>query len=227
MLNANINNISLTKEPKSIIIRDTNFQLEKNKIYSILGKNGSGKTTLIKALTNLLDEEEYLIDANVVYNNESILELHDNKLTQLRENKIKYVFQDALNSFDPLKTFRFYFDKISVDKNITEELIDFFLLPKLDKIIKMHSYEVSIGMAQRIAIIIALLASPEIIILDEPTSAVDVTIANLISIKLKEQAVQKKCTILIITQDILFAENVSDYTAILDNKTLAEFSPVI
>jgi ABC-type dipeptide/oligopeptide/nickel transport system ATPase component len=90
----------------------------------------------------------------------------------------------------------------------------------------MHPYEVSGGMAQRISFVLALLSHPEIIILDEPTSGIDSAIANLFMLKLKEFVGNNKNCALLVTQDILFAEKISDRIAYLAGGKLSEFCTV-
>ena len=87
----------------------------------------------------------------------------------------------------------------------------------------MYAYEVSGGMAQRINFILILLSKPEMIILDEPTSGIDSAIANLFLLKLKEFVKQNDNSVLLITQDIIFAEKVSDKIAYLADRKLSSF----
>ncbi|MHB8843049.1 MAG: ATP-binding cassette domain-containing protein, partial [Candidatus Aquicultor sp.] len=144
------------------------------------------------------------------------------ELRIFRKEKVRYVFQDTMNSFDHLKTIRYYFDLLAKDKSEIEELTEYFLLPDLKSLYKMYPYEVSGGMAQRISFILALLSHPEIIILDEPTSGIDSAIANLFLLKLKEFTRRNKNSVLLVTQDISFAEKASDEIAYLVNGVLSQ-----
>ena len=90
----------------------------------------------------------------------------------------------------------------------------------------MYPFEVSGGMAQRISLTLALSAEPELIILDEPTSGIDVGIANLFLLKLKEFAASGNHSVLLVTQDLDFAKRVSNKIARLSNEKLSEFKPV-
>jgi ABC-type glutathione transport system ATPase component len=217
--------IRSTLEEK-ILLRDISFNLESNNIYTIIGKNGSGKTTLLKALTGLLDQRFYKIDGEVIFKGENLLTSSKEKLIEIRTNKIKYVFQDAVNSFDHLKTFDYYFKKLSKDSTQTEALLNYFLLPPSDKLFKMYPYETSGGMAQRISFILALSAQPDLIILDEPTSGIDAGIANLFLLKLKDFLSAGNHSVLLVTQDIDFAKKISNKIALLSEGSLSEFSSV-
>jgi ABC-type dipeptide/oligopeptide/nickel transport system ATPase component len=201
------------------------FDLGIGKIYTILGKNGSGKSTLIKSLTMLLNKNIYTTIGNVYWNNENIFQMNEERSLNLRKKEIRYVLQDLNNNFDPLKNIKYYFDKSgSTEEQISVELKN-YLLPGYDSISNLHPYEISGGMAQRLSFMLALLPHPNLLILDEPTSAIDYSNVNLIKLKLKEIALNSD-TALIVTQDIIFAKEVSDQIAYLDQGTLTEFVDV-
>lgn len=224
MLQVQIREIYLkTPGADRAILNDAIFDLPANKIYTILGKNGSGKSTLIKSITGLLNSNVYSVSGNVFYNSENTSHYSAKKMLEFRKDKIKYVFQDAINSFDPLKRLKYYFDFQAKDQSLIDETLEYFLLPLSEDIYKMHAYEVSGGMAQRISFALALLSQPEIIILDEPTSGIDPAIANLFLLKLKEFAGINRNSVLLVTQDVIFAEKVSDKIAYLKNGRLSEF----
>lgn len=223
MLEVLIKNLFInTKEPK-LLLKDIHFVLPKNKIYTILGKNGVGKSTLIKSLTRLLDKDIYSVDSQVFFEGKDLYSLNYNELMEIRKNKIKYVFQDTINSFDPLKKFEFYFKKLAKNKNDIDILLEYFILPKSKELFKLYPYEVSGGMAQRISFVISLLTEPELIILDEPTSGTDAAISNLFLLKLNEFVGKNNNAVLLVTQNLFFAEQVSDKISYLSNKTLTEF----
>ncbi|OGU77651.1 MAG: hypothetical protein A2V93_09320 [Ignavibacteria bacterium RBG_16_34_14] len=224
MLNVLLNTVSVTGDNKQrIILKDIIFELEDGNIYTILGKNGSGKSTLLKSLTGLLDNRFYSVNGKVIYNEKDILPLDKDELQKIRKNEIKYVFQDAVNSFDHLKTFRYYFDLISKNQKSIDEQLEFFLLPDSKTLFKMYPYEVSGGMAQRISLILTLLAKPKIIFLDEPTSGIDAPIVNLLLIRLRK-FVNEGNLVLMVTQDIELAKNASSKIALLSDGTLYKFT---
>ena len=223
MLNVLLNNVSVTKDKERTILRDVAFELEGGKIYTILGKNGTGKSTLLKSLTGLLDNRFYSVSGKVIYEDKDILSLKGDELQNIRKNKIKYVFQDPVNSFNHLKKFKYYFNLVTKDDKEVDKLLDFFLLPDTKKLFKMYPYEVSGGMAQRISLILALLANPKIILLDEPTSGIDAPIVNLLLIKLRE-FVSNGNLALMVTQDLELAKSASNKIALLSDNTLSSFS---
>lgn len=224
MLSADIKSVTLLTEDKNrIVLKNIKFNITRGKIYTILGKNGSGKSTLIKSLTSLLPNELYEVSANVVFGETELLNTSAERLIEIRKHKIRYVFQDAVNSFDPLKKIKYYFDLSNVSSLKIEELLIFFLLPTYKKMSGLHSYELSGGMAQRLLIVLALLANPDLLILDEPTSGVDYAVMNLILLKMKHFVRDNNKSVLIVTQDINFAIKSSDYIAYLSEGSLSKF----
>ncbi len=227
MLQVQIREITIKTPPeKRRLLSNINFDLGENQIFTILGKNGSGKSTLAKSITGLLDKKFYSVFGTIILNGMDIFSLKNEELLKIRRNSIKYVFQDAMNSFDHLLKLKYYFDLLAKDKNEIDNLLSYFLLPDSKKLFKMYPYEVSGGMAQRISFVLALLSTPEIIILDEPTSGIDLAIANLFLLKLKEFTNQNKNSVLLITQDISFANKVSDKIAYLADGHLSKFYEV-
>lgn len=214
--------ISTRNNSKTILLSNAEFNIVKNKIYTIIGKNGSGKTTLIKSLTGLLDNRFYSVYAKVLFEGKDILSFSEDEFRELRKHKIKYVFQDAKNSFDHLKTLEYYFNFISNREEI-EHTLSYFLLPRSEKLFKLYPYEISGGMAQRVSLTLALLSKPSLIILDEPTSGIDAAIANLFLLKLKEYVSTNAASILLVTQDLAFAQKISSKIAILSDRKLSEF----
>jgi peptide/nickel transport system ATP-binding protein len=223
MLNVSLKSIKIkTENSEKILLKDINFQPEKNKISVILGKNGSGKSTLIKALTRLLDERFYSISGSVLFNGKDLMLLSEEELLKIRKNKIRYVFQDAINSFDPLKRMSYFFRAYKDDDQLSLLLND-FLLPEKEKLLKLYPYELSGGMAQRLLLILALLKNPEVLILDEPTSGIDSPISNLILLKLKEFANAESKIVLLVTQDLQFAKSSGDKFSCLAEGTFSKF----
>jgi ABC-type glutathione transport system ATPase component len=219
----NINKISLTDQKGTrTILEKLNFKIESGKIYTILGKNGSGKTTLIKSLTKLLSNFIYKIEGSTFWKDENVYEMDESRLLKLRRKEVRYVLQNLTFNFDPLKKLKYYFDNSGIKREIIQQHLESFLLPDYETISRLHPYEISGGMAQRLSLLFALLPNPQFIVLDEPTSAVDYSNINLIKIKLQE-FIQEGGAVLIVTHDLGFAKDVSDQLAFLQGGILSEF----
>jgi peptide/nickel transport system ATP-binding protein len=223
MLKADIIKITLNNNNAiRELLCNINFTVSDKRVYTILGKNGSGKSTLIKSLTALLSKALYKVDGKVFWYNENIFGMDSARLLELRKKEIKYVLQDLTNNFDPLKKLKYYFDNSGIDEPFISLQLKSFLLPDYQTISNLHSYEISGGMAQRISLMLAMLTNPKLLILDEPTSAIDYANINLIKLKLLDFK-QAGGSVLIVTQDINFAQEISDEIAFLHNNKLSEF----
>ena len=222
----NIKELKLsTSTEEKVLLNDIFFNLSEKCIYTILGKNGSGKSTLIKSLAGLLVKRFYSVKGSIVADNIDITTATEDELMSIRREKIKYVFQDATNSFDPLRKLGYYFKRFRLDIKESEELLNYFLLPRLNELSQMYPYELSGGMAQRFSFVIALLMNPELLILDEPTSGIDAAIANLFLLKIKEFISGDKKAVLLVTQDIEFAKSAGGFTAHISEGTFFPFKP--
>lgn len=201
MLSVNINSVSIINdEMKRKLLSDIKFEIVSGKIYTILGKNGSGKSTLIKALTDLLPKVDFEITGKVIFNSTNLLNTSAENIRNIRQYNIRYVFQDAANSLDPLKKIKYYFDLSNISPLKIEELLIYFQLPAYKNLSELYSCELSGGMAQRLLIVLALLANPDLLILDEPTSGVDYAVMNLILLKVKNYVRDNNKSVLIVTQ---------------------------
>ena len=224
MLKVDINKITVhNNNATRELLRNIKFTLREKKIYTVLGKNGSGKSTLIKSLTDLLDKDIYKVIGKVYWHDENIFEMDKLRLLELRTKEIKYVLQDLTNNFDPLKKIKYYFDKSGVSENTISVHLKNYMLPEYGTISNLHSYEISGGMAQRLSFMLAILKKPKLLILDEPTSAIDYANINLIKIKLVDFK-NAGGSVLVVTHDINFAKEISDEIAFLDNNKLSEFT---
>lgn len=224
MIRINIKSVNLFEQTgKRILLRDVAFTMEKQNIYTILGKNGEGKSTLLKSVTKLLDENIFSTTGSIEFAGVDLLSLSQSRLAEFRKAKIQYVFQDPVNSFDPLKKIGYYFKHYSFDKNEIKKEFEFFNLSNPEKFFGLYPYEVSGGMAQRIAIVLALLKKPKFLLLDEPTSGIDGETIFLVKERLKKFVMQNKAVVLIITQDLSFAENMTHHIAYLEEGNLSEF----
>ena len=226
MIKTELQKISIISNHKErILLKDIFFELKPNRIYTILGENGSGKSTLIKSLSLLLDNRTFNVEGKIFFNSRNLFELTDDELLLFRRKNIRYVFQDCVNSFDPLKTIGYYFNNLVDDASKLSTLLEYFNLPSVKELSKLYPYELSGGMAQRIAIVIASISNPQLLILDEPTSAADTAVINLLIHFLKDYVSKEPRTVLIVTQDLLFAKKVSYEIALIKNNSLTEFQP--
>lgn len=223
MLKVDIKQLTIKNQSKEIaLLKNINFNLKEGKVYTILGKNGSGKTTLIKSLTKLLDTKTYNLFGKILWDEQSIYQMSDVELLNLRRYKIRYVFQDLTNNFDPLKKLEFYLSQSKLNTSDLNKILSDFLLPDYKIISELYPYEISGGMAQRLSLMLSIISNPKLLILDEPTSALDYINTNLLKFILKDYC-EKLNSVIIVTHDMTFAKEVSGEIAVLKDGILSEF----
>ena len=205
-------------------VRDISFTLEKGRTLAIVGESGSGKSVTSRAIMGLLAPNALVEGGEILYRSRDLLKMPEKELCKLRGNKIAMIFQDPLTALDPI---------MPIGKQIAETMIINQKMSKADaknKAIRLmeevgirdakarydkYPFAFSGGMRQRIVIAIALAADPEILICDEPTTALDVTIqAQILELlgKLKEE---RHLSMIFITHDLGVVANVADHIAVM------------
>ncbi|MCX6168341.1 MAG: ATP-binding cassette domain-containing protein [Ignavibacteriales bacterium] len=224
IIEANIDFVELKLNGTSkVLFRNVNFKLEENSIYTLLGNNGVGKTTFLNTLLNLLDLKFYRVEGKINLLGCDLLNSSAEELQFLRKNSVRFIFQDAVNCFDPLKKIGYYFDQLKFESGILDELLDYFLLPPKEIILNYYPYELSGGIAQRIALIWGIISKPKLLIIDEPNSALDQPLSVLLSKKLAEISILNDLSILVVTQDLKFAFSTGGKIGLLKPDGIEEY----
>jgi oligopeptide transport system ATP-binding protein len=193
-------------------VRDVSFDLRQGETLAIVGESGSGKTVTAKSLMRLLPEANTLIkDGEVIFEGENLLTLSEQRMQKIRGSKIAMVFQDPMTSLDPT---------MRVGKQIVEslrkhlglsgqrakeravELLTLVGIPNPEDRVRQYPHQFSGGMRQRVVIAIALSCEPQILIADEPSTALDVTIQAQILELLRELQEQLGMSVMLITHDL-------------------------
>jgi oligopeptide transport system ATP-binding protein len=193
-------------------VRDVSFDLRRGETLAIVGESGSGKSVTAKSIMRLLPEANTLIKGGeILFEGEDILKLSEKRMQDIRGPKIAMVFQDPMTSLDPT---------MRIGRQITEslkehlglsgqrakeravELLTLVGIPNPEDRIKQYPHQFSGGMRQRVVIAIALACDPQILIADEPTTALDVTIQAQILELLRELQEQLGMSVILITHDL-------------------------
>jgi oligopeptide/dipeptide ABC transporter ATP-binding protein len=212
------------------VVRGVDLDIDKGECAGIIGESGCGKTTVGLSITKLIPERKGNIGSGeILFENRDVLKLEPEELRKIRGKKISYVFQEPFSSLNPV--FSIYEqikealeEKIDSDSQIAEVLKSV----GLEKIIgkkNMYPHELSGGMQQRVMIGMAIASKPSLIVLDEPTTALDVTVQRQILDLILELKNKMGLSILFISHDLRIVFNTADKIAIMYAGKIVECGP--
>jgi oligopeptide/dipeptide ABC transporter ATP-binding protein len=205
-------------------IRGISLDLQPGEIHGVVGESGSGKTMTAKSILRLHDETKTMYSGQILYNDTDILSLKKNKLRQLRGREISMVFQDPMVSLNPLLTIGEQISEMLIlhlglknteayEKAVS--LLENVGIHPAENRYKQYPFQFSGGMLQRIMIAIAISCNPKILIADEPTTALDVTIqAQTLELLKKLQGVTDM-TILFVTHNFGVVAEICDRVSVM------------
>lgn len=222
-----INNLQIsfaTFAGKVQAIRGLDLELRRGETLAIVGESGSGKTVTNRAIMGLLSDNAIVEDGSIIYKDQDILQLSESQKREIRGKQIAMIFQDPMTSLNPtLSIGRQIMEVLRKHRGMNsqeayEEAIELLTLTGIrnpKERLKQYPHQFSGGQRQRIVIAIALAGDPEVLIADEPTTALDVTIqAQIIELFEKIQA-EKGMSIIFITHDLGVVANVADRIAVM------------
>lgn len=206
-------------------IREVSLDIYEGESLAIVGESGSGKSVLTKSFMGLLDRNGWVDSGNIMYNNEDLAKYKTEKQwLNIRGKKIAMIFQEPMTSLNPLKTIgKQIKETVELHQNLKGEkaklaVIDILKDVGIDDPVNRYNqypHEFSGGMRQRVVIAIAIACNPKILICDEPTTALDVTIQAQILQLLKRLKDKYGLTTIYITHDLGVVANVADRIAVM------------
>ncbi|WP_080146294.1 ABC transporter ATP-binding protein [Marinilactibacillus piezotolerans] len=209
--------------------------LKKNEILAIVGESGCGKSTLATSIMGLHDHKNTKITGEILYKDLNLIDLNEKLYNRIRGNDIGMIFQDPLGSLNPLMTiYKQIAEALVYHSDLNEkqirarvlELLNQVGIPRPEQIMKSYPHELSGGMRQRVVIAIALANKPPIIIADEPTTALDVTIqAQILDLMIDIQN-ETGSGIILITHDLGVVAQTADRVAVMYAGQIVEEAPV-
>ena len=216
-------------------IRGVNFHLNAGETLAIVGESGSGKSITVRSVLQLLASNATISKGEVLYHGDDLLQKSDKEMDKIRGNKISMIFQDPMTSLDPTMTIgKQVAEPLLIHNNVskkdalkrTEEVLRLVGIP--NPAVRMNDYphQFSGGQRQRIVIAIAIVDYPEILIADEPTTALDVTVQAQIIDLLKELQQKIGTSIIFITHDLGVVAGIADRVAVMYAGRFVEYGSV-
>ena len=211
------------------------FSLEEGEILAIVGESGCGKSVTSMSLLNLISRPGKIVDGKILYKNENLLEKSGEEMRRIRGNEISMIFQEPVASLNPVfkigrqigETIMFHRNVSKKDANIRAlELLSSVGIPDPLSVMEKYPHQLSGGMCQRVMISIALACEPEILIADEPTTSLDVTIQAQILRLLKDLKEKRGTSIILITHDMGVVAQMADNVMVMYAGQAVEYAGV-
>ena len=217
------------------IIRDVSLQLEAGKVFALVGESGSGKSVTSMAAMRLLPDALAITSGSVHVGEEDLFELSESRMQNVRGRRVAMIFQNAMTALNPVQ---------KVGKQVAETLklhtalrgdalrkrvVQLFTevgIPEPDRRFDFFPHQLSGGQQQRVMIAVALACEPEILIADEPTTALDVTIQEQVLELIRELTRSRQLAVLLITHDMGVVRNTADEVAVMYRGEIIERASV-
>ena len=213
------------------VIRKIDFSLEKNEILGIVGESGSGKSVTSLAILGLLPKNKTEINGSILFQEDELLNRSEKDFQKIRGNKISMIFQEPMSSLNPSLTCGFQvIEMILQHQQISKkeakthvlELFKKVKLPRIEAIFNQYPHQLSGGQKQRVMIAMAIACNPEILIADEPTTALDVTVQKEIIKLLKEIQAETNMSIIFISHDLALVSEIADRVLVMHDGNIVE-----
>ncbi|WP_092577500.1 ABC transporter ATP-binding protein [Hyunsoonleella jejuensis] len=226
-----INNLSIAFKGNEVI-HNISYHLKKNEILGIVGESGSGKSVSSLAILGLLPKGIATIPTgSISFNGLDLTQLSNKGLQNIRGHKIAMIFQEPMSSLNPSMTCGKQVQEILLQhtnlsnteaKNETLSLFDKVKLPNIARVFSSYPHEISGGQKQRVMIAMAIACKPDVLIADEPTTALDVTVQNEIIGLLKELQEDTKMSIIFISHDLALISEIADRVLVMYKGEIVE-----
>jgi len=205
-------------------VKGVSFHLNKGETVGIVGESGSGKSVTSLAIMRLLDEKQTFIRGEVLLNGQSLCKLPEEEMQKIRGHQVAMIFQEPMTSLNPVFTCGFQItEAIRLHLNVSkaeakERTIDLFKevqLPRPEAIFDSYPHQISGGQKQRVMIAMALSCNPEILIADEPTTALDVTVQKTIIELLHKLKAERNMSLVFISHDLGVISEIADRVLVM------------
>ena len=230
-----IKNLSVgfhSQKKKENVVHSVSFDIPKGKTVALVGESGSGKTVTALSILKLLPyPSAFHSSGEIFFKNQNLIKIKDKEIQKIRGKNISTIFQEPMSSLNPLHTIEKQINEIIIThsnfsyKKATEKtkkLLKSVGLDSFSNRLNSYSYELSGGQRQRVMIAMSIANNPDLLIADEPTTALDVTIQLQILKLLKKLQKELNMAILFISHDLDVVKNLADFICIMKNGKIIE-----
>jgi peptide/nickel transport system ATP-binding protein len=234
-----VDNLSIafgSKSKRVEVIHNISFSVSENEIIGIVGESGSGKSVTSLAIAGLLQKKTSLVEGSIRFQEKDLLELGDKELQKIRGSEIAMIFQEPMSALNPSLTCGFQVSEIlkhhlnysnSEAKKETIKLFKRVKLPQPRELYKRYPHQISGGQMQRVMIAMAIACKPKLLIADEPTTALDVTVQKEILQLLKDLQKQTGMSLLFISHDLSLVSEIADKVLVMYQGNIVENGSVL
>lgn len=229
-----IKDLEVVTDDHKTLVHSVSFDINKNEILAIVGESGSGKTLTASSILNLLPSKKLKASGSITFDNANILSLANSDIRKIRGNKVSMIFQEPLSALNPLHTVYQQISEIIYIHNPAIrkqelykkvcEMLEIVELKDFETRLDSYPHQLSGGQRQRIMIAMALANDPELLIADEPTTALDAFTSLKILKLMKKLGQTLKMSILLITHDLPAVRMIADRVVVMKDGEIIEVS---
>ena len=208
-------------EGLSYVLKKINLELSKGEKVALVGESGSGKSVTTKLILGLLNQKNVTKKGKIIFNDQNILNLSQKKFKKIRGNNISIIFQDPIAALNPVFKIKDQFYEVNLNNRPMSKKESFLIACKAlekvsirdpERVLESYPFQLSGGLAQRVVITMAMINKPELLLADEPSTALDVTIQNQALDLMHDLTQETNTAVLLITHNMgvvrKFAEKV-------------------
>ena len=229
-----VRDLSVSYSGGTQAVSGVSFELRQGECFALVGESGCGKSTTARAVMRLITSPGRITGGEVIYDGSDLLKLSDREMTEIRGRNIGMIFQNPLDSLNPVYTSGYQVaEGIVADKidkreawKLAADMLRDVKIPDSDKRMKSYPHEISGGMRQRVMIGMMLCRHPKILIADEPTTALDVTIQAGIIELMNELRREHDTAVLLITHDFGIVADMADRVGVMYAGEMVEMGDV-
>ncbi|NND63326.1 MAG: ABC transporter ATP-binding protein [Flavobacteriaceae bacterium] len=218
------------------IIHDISFDIPRNQIVGIVGESGSGKSVTSLAIMGLLPKKHSWIEGDIIFENKNLTELPAKELRGIRGKEIAMIFQEPMSALNPsMKCGTQVMEILMHHENLTRKeakketlsLFEKVKLPRVNEIFGSYPHQISGGQMQRVMIAMAIACKPKLLIADEPTTALDVTVQKEIMELLKELQNETGMSLIFISHDLSLVSEIANEVIVMYQGEIVEHGPAL